>query len=136
MMSSPTATEDFDATVATPMLSVTWSPGTGRGGELPANYFDGVRVALDTDSAVRGLISGVAHTAEREIVVSFNDLSTFLMTSTELAFTLEFPDRRGFIDCEHPGMKDRYLLDVSLSIDAAGALVDQELSQRVVLGAI
>jgi len=135
-MSAPMVAQDFDATATAPMLTVTWSPGTGRGAELPPLYFDQVMVALETDAVVRGLISGVTHTAEREIVVTFNDLTSFLMSQSELKLTLELPDRRQFIDCEHPGMADRYLLDVQLSFDSSGAVTDQELTQRTQLGAI
>ena len=135
-MSEPTVAQDFDATVAAPMLSLTWSAGTGLGANLPAAYFDEVMVAPETDAAVQGLISGVAHTAEREIVVTFDDLSSFLMSQSQLSFTLQFPDRRQFIACKHPGMADRYLLDVQLSFDSDGVLTDQELTQSVSLGDI
>jgi hypothetical protein len=135
-MSTPLVAQDFDATAAAPTLSLTWSAGTGRGAQLPASYFDDVMVAPETDAVVRGLITGVTHTAAREIVVTFIDLSNFLTSQSQLSFTLQFPDRRQFIDCQHPGMADRYLLEVTLSFDSNGALTDQQLTQRAELGDI
>ncbi len=34
-----------------------------------------------------------------------------------LLFYLEFPDRRAYIDCMHPGSNDRYQLDLEIAIE-------------------
>jgi hypothetical protein len=134
-MGNPKVEDGFDPTLAAPALRITWSAGTGNGTDLSPEYFDQVAVALETDVAVRDLISSLARPAPREIVVTFAALDTFLASQSELDFTLEFPDREEFIMCSHPGMADRYLLDVSVTLDS-GAVVSSELSQRVQLGAI
>ena len=134
-MGSPMVADGFDPTVAAPALRLTWSAGSGSGTDLPPEYFDQVAVALETDAAVRDLISSLERPAPREIVVNFASLDTFLASQSELSFTLEFPDREEFIDCSHAGMADRYLLEVSVTLDS-GAVVNSELSQRVQLGAI
>ena len=135
-MTNPRVTGEPDALSDAPELRIAWDAGTGRGNELPASYFDAVSVAPETDPAVVGSIAAVEHSTEREITVRFQDISTLAGQPGGLALTLEFPDRREFIDCTHPGMEDRYLLDVQLTFDATGKVASSQLTERVQLGAI
>ena len=135
-MSEPRAA-DLDAGADAPELVLSWDRGTGRASELPSRYFDAVTLAPapETSATVLPLITSVEHSAEREITVTFAPLTEYLMSASQLDFTLVFPDRESFIDCNHRGMADRYLLDVALTFEA-GSYSGAELSQRVVLGAI
>ena len=135
-MTNPRVTGEPDALSAAPELRIAWDAGSGRGNELPPSYFDAVSVAPETDAAVVDSIAAVEHPTERELAVRFHELSTFAGQAAGLGFTLQFPDRRGFIDCTHPGMEDRYLLDVQLTFDAAGKVTSSQLTERVQLGDI
>jgi hypothetical protein len=135
-MTDPRLDNVPDASAADPEVLIAWDVGTGRGADLPSAYFDAVELALDTEDSVEALVTAVEHSAEREIVVRFSDLSTFVGSETPLRFTLEFPDRAEHIDCTHPGMNDRYLLQVMVQFDASGQLAFAELEQVVELGDI
>jgi hypothetical protein len=113
-------------------VRILWDPGTGRGAELPSSYFDTVTVEGPDAAAV----SQVKLTKEREITVTFVDLAPILAAQSSLSFSLVFPDRREFIMCSHPGMADRYLLDVTLTFDQNGAIAGSELKQHIQLGDI
>lgn len=135
-MTNPRMGGSFDALAAAPELLIVWDIGTERGAELPDSYFAAVTVDYETDDAVKTLITSVAYTSQREITVTFNDLTAYIVSNTMLDFTLAFPDRDAFIDCTHPGSRDRYLLDVSLVFDASANLVSFDFVERKELGPI
>lgn len=134
-MARPELSDDFDARAESPQLRLTWLPGSRQSAELPSRYFDAAKVAPETSEAVRQLIEHVEHSAARELTLRFRPLAQQLMSSQgRLGFTLELPDRKDFIECSRAGAADRYLLDVNVSVDEAGALVRQRVSQRIELG--
>jgi hypothetical protein len=135
-MSNIRTPQGFDASLTTPSLEILWDVGTEKGAGLPPAYFANVKVGFATQENVKTLITTVGATAERKITVSFGNLSAYLATTKELKFTLEFPDRRGFISCTHAGMADIYLLDVTLSFDSRGQFEKATFEQRKSLGAI
>ena len=113
-------------------VRILWARGSGRGAELPATYFD--RITIEGNDAAA--VSQTAHTQEREITLTFANLTASLSGKSTLKFSLVFPDRTEFILCGHPGMPDRYLLDVSLSFDADKQISGSTLLQRIELGDI
>lgn len=133
-MTDPQVTGTFDALAARPELTIRWQRGTAQGARLTDAYFADVVVAPDTDVAVADRITGVALTASRELTVGFMDLASYLATHDSVAFALEFPDRATALHCNHPGMQDRYRLEVTLHFDPSGAMVGSEMVQSVWYG--
>lgn len=111
---------------------IVWDAGTGPGATLPASYFDAPKIE-GPDAAA---IAQAQHSGPQEITITFSDLAKTLANQSTIAFTLVFPDRRDFSGCSHPGMDDRYLLDVTLTFDQSGQIMDSKLEQKVVLGDI
>lgn len=134
-MSDPRISGNFDAAAVQPELHIVWDLGTGRGADLPPEYFSEVQVATyETEEQVVSLIREVTHSAERELIVRFSDLNPYLAEHDVLSFSLAFPDRMGFIDCRHPGMLDRYLLRATLTFDES-TLTDASIEQVFIGGA-
>lgn len=113
-------------------IRILWDLGTGHGAELPSSYFDIITIEGSDAAAV----AQAKHTAPMEITVTFADLAASLAIQSSLSFTLVFPDRREHIACSHPGMPDRYLLDVTLTFDQNSQIESSELTQHVQLGDI
>jgi hypothetical protein len=112
-------------------IRLTWDSGTGKGAQLPAGYFQAVALSSPPE-----IVRSAALTAEREITIEFNDLTSFLQTSDSLELSLEFPDRREYISCSHAGMDDRYFLKIILGFTEGGSLEDVQFEQGVRLGPI
>jgi len=132
-MTSPRIEAGLETTEDGPLVRIVWDPGTGRGADLPDAYFDAVLVE-PTMPASSDFVASAELTATREITVVFSDLDAALTSSSRVGFTLWFPDRAAFIDCSHPGMPDRYLLNVVLTFDADGSISNSELSEDIRLG--
>ncbi len=81
-------------------LRIAWEPGFA----LPAAYFDKATVQGEG-------VASVAHTGDRELTV------TLAPGAAPTSLTLEFPDRRAFVDCTHVGMDDHYVVEVTLQRD-------------------
>ena len=120
--------EEFEGTER---IRITWDTGTEKGAELPTAYFQAV--TLDGESNV---ISAVALSAEREIIVEFRDIASYLQNEKLLKLTLRFPDRRAYISCRHAGMDDIYFLKITLAFASDGSLQDVIFEQGVWLGPI
>ena len=120
--------EEMDAGL---QIRITWDAGTEQGAQLPAAYFQAV--ALNEPSEI---VRSVALTAEREITVEFNDLTSYLQAQNTLELILVFPDRREFIPCAHPGMDDIYFLKISLRFASDGSIGDAQFEQGAWLGPI
>ncbi len=60
----------------------------------------------------------------KPIKLTFTDLPSYLQQQNSLHLKLLFPDRREFIACRHPGMNDRYFLDVTLTFTEESTLDD------------
>ena len=102
---------DFNPASDRPTLIFEWDIGSGKGAKLPDEYFNEVELDYDNiDYEVLLLIDSVAYTNQNEITVFLNNITAYIEENNILTFSLAFPDRRGFINCEHPGMDDRYLL--------------------------
>jgi len=136
-MGNPRVADGFDPADLEPELRVVWDRGSGRGAELPDQYFAGVELSAATGPEVRAVVQSVEHSAAREITVRLDgrSLSTLIQRQDQFVISLEFPDRRTVIDCSHPGMADRYFLDVLLVFES-GALSRSQATQRKQLGAI
>ncbi len=100
-------------------LVIVWD--TGR--ELPSSYFDEVIATPERD------IESVTYSGERELTV------TFAPGALPPQFTLQFPDRLGFIDCVHPGSDDTYLVHVTLQLSGS-VVVDATFREDIILGPI
>jgi hypothetical protein len=121
-------------------VRITWDAGTGRGAELPDEYFANVYLGGSSGAPVEQteLIASVAQTGPRELTVVFQQAvdADYLREHASISFRLFFPDRRGFIECRHPGSADRYVLDVLLTLDGSGVLQAAQLTEDVMLGPI
>ena len=126
----------FDASVATPELTIIWDVGTGQGANLPEAYFDAVVLSDNTNAGVSQLITSIRYKNVREITVVFSDFSNYLADNSELQFTMSFPDRALFIDCSHSGQLDQYLLNVDLGFDANHMLTNTIFTQTIAFGSI
>lgn len=105
-MSNPRVVGGFDASLQAPQLVITWDTGTGRGAELPDRYFAEVMEG--------SLLKDVTFNSNpKSITMTFEPLD--MLTTDALEVSLTFPDRRGFIDCQHSGAPDRYNLDITLN---------------------
>lgn len=59
---------------------------------------------------------------------------TVLPTQRPLELHLQFPDRRGYLACEHPGSADAYYLDIQMKLDnASGNLALEKFSWKELL---
>lgn len=133
-MTDPTLGSAFDPDGVPADLLIEWAEGTGRGAELPPDYFEQVFIAPSAEPLVVESIQEASVVAQRQIRVRFDDLSELRATQNGMSFSLGFPDRRDYIDCSHPGMADQHLLDID--IDWSGTPVTVEMTERVVLGPI
>jgi hypothetical protein len=142
-MSSPAVTLEQDPQGN--FLRLRWDRGTGRGAELPPAYFAGVTLA-DPSRFDSGTVAASVHASQdREIMVRLAALDTLWAGAdggapsgapVTMTVQLEFPDRKQFIDCSHPGMTDIYWLRMVLTFAPPGVLQSKTLSQGVSLGAI
>lgn len=99
------------------VVRIGWSPGSGRGDDLPEGYFAAVEVQ-GADSAML--------TGENEITVVLDSLEQPVPSST-MSFSLVFPDRRDHIECVHPGAPDTYYILVDLHFGPSGELTHADL---------
>ena len=53
-----------------------------------------------------------------------------------LEFSITLPDREDYIACTRPGGGDYYTLNVSLTLDAQGEIIDSDLYEFLHLGPI
>jgi hypothetical protein len=136
-MGNPRVADGFDPEDPAPELRVVWDRGSGRGAELPDHYFAEVELSAGTAAEIRAVVQSVELSAAREITARLDAqaLSTLLQRQDQFVISLAFPDRGTAIDCRHPGMADRYFLDVLL-VFQSGALSRSEMTQRKQLGAI
>jgi hypothetical protein len=134
-MTSPRVEGAFDTSADEPVLRIVWDRGTGDAQALPASYFDAPEVD-SSELQVRTVLKGVVdHPTDRELDVHFGPLKDFLANNSQLSFFLAFPDRRGFIECGHPGTDDSYYLNVTLTF-SSGALANSELHESIARGGI
>jgi hypothetical protein len=106
---------------------LTWEPfGVGPASELPASYFDTVRV--DDDQAATA-----AHLGEQRIEVVLQDPAN---DAPQWNVGLFFDDRRDHIDCGHAGMDDVYLVDLTFRFDDERNVESINITQGRLLGAI
>lgn len=101
-------------------VRIGWAPGPGRAQELPQDYFADVQAGEGADTATL--------TGENELTVVLGNIEVPPPSST-VTFTLYFPDRRGYIDCTHPGAPDDYLLTVDLHFDATSVFTHAEFTE-------
>lgn len=134
-MTDPRIEGGFDSSAESPTLRVVWGPGTGKGAELPSTYFDAVELRPRPGDA-SSLVTGLERTGSREIVLTFSSVQAYLEENQSFVVLLEFPDRRRYIDCDHAGMQDFYMLTVTLEFDEHGVLLAGEVRQWVDAGAI
>lgn len=100
------------------VVRIGWSPGTGRGDDLPEDYFAAVEV--------QG-VNAAMLTGENEITVVLGDLEP--TPSSTMSFSLRFPDRRDYIECVHPGAPDTYYILVDLHFGPSGELTHADLTE-------
>jgi hypothetical protein len=127
-MTNPRVVGGFDAASLSPTLVITWDTGTGRGAELPDRYFAEV-----TGYSIEEF-TATFNSSPKNITLTFGSLSNFLAKKDRLEVTLNFPDRRGYIDCRHPASPDRYYLNILLKFSGEEFL-SAEFMQGVSLGA-
>lgn len=81
--------------------------------DLPNDYFESV--ILD-DSVTLAAIDEIAITRERLMI----GLSDMVLPETgqtnDFSLVLNFDDRRNYIDCQHPGSTDRYILNLDFDL--------------------
>lgn len=112
-------------------VRLTWDQGTEKGASLPNSYFEAVSVEDES-----GIVQSISLTDEREITVKFTGLSSYLQKKKSVDLSLIFPDREQFITCRHPGMRDTYLLKMSLTFTDEHELDKVTFEQSVRLGPI
>lgn len=135
-MTNPRLVAGLEPSAGGSLIRITWDPGTGSGAQLPSGYFAAVQLSPGTAPEVQMLVGAISQTGEREITVRFRNMGGYLSTHDTLDFVLAFPDRRGFISCEHAGMDDVYLLKIHLRFNAQQELQESVLTEEVVLGDI
>jgi hypothetical protein len=128
-MSNARLVSGVETTGGASFLRIAWERGTGWGAELPRAFFASVRI---DDSTGTPVAIGAALTGDREIRV---ELGASPRSST-VSFVLIFDDRSRHVACSHPGMADRYLMHVSVVIDANGGVTSSTLVESVSLGPI
>jgi hypothetical protein len=129
-MVDPRLIAGIESDATGPSFRVTWDPPrTGEAVGLTDDYF--AEVVLSDPSSPLATSAGL--TGEREITVRLD--RSRIVAGTH-SITLLFPDHRDAIGCTHPGMPDRYLLDITLVLDDLGVLTRATLTQRVQLGPI
>jgi len=136
-MTNPRVVDTFDASEETPKLVITWDLGTERGSELPDNYFEAVSLNClnSVENCPFSLLRDTSYDAtSKSITVAFSELSEYLSTNNTLQFTLQFPDRVRYINCDHPGGPDTYFIKVTLNFNE-GAFVNAEFLEVKQLGA-
>ena len=70
-----------------------------------------------------------------ELMVRLRDLDGWLSSGeTTLTFSVAFPDRRHFTDCEHAGMDDVYYLNVVVRFASDGTVSETSFSEALLLG--
>jgi len=118
---------------AGPSFLVKWQPPPAGAWEPPMNYYEAPRLVASPASLVRGARLEAPYALRVELA----PLGSYLATSKRLSLSLEFPDTRSYAACQHPGMRDRYFVEVVLELDASGALAKSSVSpMKVDLGSI
>lgn len=130
-MSNLRVVQGFDPISPSPTLIITWDTGTQRGAELPDTYFAQVKSGYAKDNP---LIKDIRfNPSPKTFVLSFENLETVLSQKNSLELELLFPDREGYIDCQHPGSTDWYYLTMTLRFSQMQFL-GAEFRQPIYLG--
>ncbi len=112
-------------------ITIGWSIGTGRGAELPPAYFAAGALSPRTDPQM------AANIEELRIFPADGGGGTIIAVGVDSPvpgrLVIDFPDRRDFINCTHPGMDDVWWLQVDVTI---GVDVEATFTQGVDLGDI
>lgn len=81
--------------------------------DLPESYFTNT---VASDSATTAQTAAIKLN-QTSLALTLSETARPLPNETRnLNFTFTLPDRRNFIDCQHPGSADIYFLNISLSI--------------------
>jgi hypothetical protein len=119
-------------------LLIEWSLGSKKGADLPDAYFE---AALPSSCVGRSddcipSITDVAYSGPQQFKVWFPEDVKTTFADSNLEFFITFSDREDYIDCTHPGAGDYYTLNVSLTLDAQGEIIDSNLYEYLYLGPI
>lgn len=81
--------------------------------DLPENYFTDI---VASDSATMSQTNAVTLT-QTALTLALSETAHPLPNETrDLNFTFALPDRRSFIDCQHPGSADIYFITISFTL--------------------
>jgi len=92
---------------------------------LPLSYFEDVVVITHKLEYKTFEVAPNSAGVLKDLQMSATDLQLTILQDSlpqtgetnSLLFYLEFPDRRAYIDCMHPGSDDRYQLDLEIDIE-------------------
>lgn len=125
------------------LLRIGFAPGSPIAEMLPEGYFRAGRLpsAVETEAAgesaleVSPPVIAVSAPVLGELMVRLRDLDGWLSSGeTTLTFSVAFPDRRHFTDCEHAGMDDVYYLNVVVRFASDGTVSETSFSEALLLG--
>ena len=103
--------------------TVVWAPAPDD--VLPDAYYARME-ATDWEQG----IEAVDVVAARELKVTLSStLASTLATSKTKQIDLELPDNYGYAECSHPGMQDRYFVDLVLTFASASQLTGAAFSK-------
>lgn len=111
-------------------LLIQWDDGTGMGADLPDGYFEAVTVDPESDDFIETSVDTIAYVSPHKLRIAFTAFPAGVGS-----LILDFPDRRNFVDCTHPGMDDVYRLHVNMTF-TGGGFTDVTFAQSIVLGDI
>jgi hypothetical protein len=102
------------------IVVVRWSPTPDD--PLPDSYYGwGRSPAPDPVDILPGASLAIRLTAPREYTIAIRNLDEFVAKGA--AIPLNFPDTRGVVKCNHPGMADSYTVGLFLTFDRAAHTV-------------
>lgn len=133
--------QNMEATLQAPALDTLaldlhWK----KGAPLPESYFQKIFLITGSkdyygNSWVNDftLVDRIAVTSDSSATV-FWTAGSSLPTQRPLELHLQFPDRRGYLACDHPGSADAYYLDIQLKLgDANGTLALEQFTWKELL---
>lgn len=100
-------------------IEIIWS--TNR--QLPLEYFQAIQIYRSDSDPYGKEWQNDWQAIDSILVAEFGKFSLHLYASIpsdstkQFSFHLSFPDRKGYIDCEHPGAPDSYRLDISMKLN-------------------
>ena len=127
-------------------VSVTWPPSsststgvtgvvlrwTANGDPLPERYYEPFSVESGGDAGYAP-VTAARRTGARELTLDMRDFDAYVRTHPRFTVLMRFPDTMQYVSCQHPGMSDAYVVNVTFDFDVTAHTATARFAPSTIL---